>query len=139
METTHLYLLACSWNVSSNLVAQSRLSSASRSRRRSEKASPFRTSTGLRIAVGCQSHTLFAQRGSVFIYLSVIRIAAQTGNVNETVCFCRAIQKSPVSAKHLLLTPPRCAPRRTSVGALAARSAARAPTEVRRGAQRGGW
>src|ERR1700674_2412302 len=47
-------------------------------------------------------------------------------------------KKSPDSAMHLLLTPPRCAPRRTSVDALAALRAARASTEVRRGAQRGG-
>lgn len=41
-----------------------RFSSAGRSRRRSGRVWPFRTSTLLRIAVGDHSHTLFAQRGS---------------------------------------------------------------------------
>src|SRR6266516_7554479 len=44
------------------------LSSASRSRRRSEKANPFRTSTLFRIAAGRQSHTIFVQRGSVCVF-----------------------------------------------------------------------
>src|SRR5712691_9491878 len=63
-------------------VGPCRLSSASRSRRRSEKAYPFRTSTRLRIAAGCQSHTIFAQRGSVYVNLYILRIAADGGNVN---------------------------------------------------------
>jgi len=56
--TTHLFLLACLWT-------RHRLSSASRSRRRSEKAHPFRTSTLHRIAVGRHTHTMFVLRGSV--------------------------------------------------------------------------
>ena len=57
-----------------------RLSSASRSRRRSEGAYPFRTRTMLRIAVGRRPRTLFAQRGSDFC--SVCKIAGVAGNVN---------------------------------------------------------
>jgi hypothetical protein len=50
-----------------------KLSSDSHSRRRSEKAHPFRTSTLLRIAVGHLSHTMFVQRGSVCIKFSLNR------------------------------------------------------------------
>jgi hypothetical protein len=60
----------------------SRLSSASRSRMRSEKAIPFRTSTLLRIAVGRPSHTTFAQRGSVCIKFTLVSIPASKVIVN---------------------------------------------------------
>src|SRR5450759_3462392 len=69
--TAHLFLLAavqlrycmlCSW-----------LSSVSRSRRRSEKGFPFRTSTLFRIAVGAHSHTLFVRRGSVYVIVVCIK------------------------------------------------------------------
>jgi hypothetical protein len=46
---------------------------------------PFRTFTLLRIAVGRQSHTIFVQRGSAFIVLYVLRIAADWGNVNKSL------------------------------------------------------
>src|SRR5579859_4243049 len=59
-------------------------SSVSRSRRRSESASPFRTFTLFRIAVGRCPHTLFAQRGSDVIALSSLRITAKCLNVK---CF----------------------------------------------------
>ena len=94
MGTSHLCLLVLrlectvSDHVTSVLI-QRWLSSASRSRRRSEKARPFRTSTGLRIAVGRLSHTLFAQRGSVCINVYSLRIAADWGNVNASCGFTR--------------------------------------------------
>jgi hypothetical protein len=53
-----------------------RLSSDSRSRRGSEEMHPLRTLTYHRIAVGLLPHTMFAQRGSVFINLLLLRIAA---------------------------------------------------------------
>src|SRR5260370_13865939 len=74
-------------------VVQGWLFSVSRSRGRSEKARPFRTSTRLRIAVGCQSHTLLAQRGSVFVNLYVLRIAADVENVNESLLASRASRR----------------------------------------------
>ncbi len=60
-----------------------RLSSVSRSRMRSERASPFRTSTLLRIAVGCCSHTNFAQCGSELTRFIVIRIPAKWPKVKS--------------------------------------------------------
>ena len=51
------------------VISGSRLSSVSRSRGRSEEAVPCRTFTLLRIAVGCPSHTLLVQRGSVLLYV----------------------------------------------------------------------
>src|SRR5579859_6375017 len=65
--TTHLFLLASRTR---------RLSSASRSRMRSERAMPFRTSTLLRIAVGGPPHTTFAQRGSVCMKFTLVSIPA---------------------------------------------------------------
>jgi hypothetical protein len=49
------------------------LSSVSRSRMRSEDALPLRTLTLFRIAVGCSSHTIFARRGSKFLFLSLFK------------------------------------------------------------------
>ena len=64
--TTHLFLLAAA-RIRPD-VSEPGLSSASRSRRRSEQAHPFRTSTLHRIAVGRHSHTLFDQRGSDYLF-----------------------------------------------------------------------
>jgi hypothetical protein len=61
-----------------------RLSSASRSRRRSEEAHPFRTSTLLRIAVGRPSHTIFVHRGSVYINLPDVSITC-----TDKQCQCK--------------------------------------------------
>jgi hypothetical protein len=48
-----------------------KFSSVSRSRKRSESTYPFRTFTLLRIAVGRCPHTIFDQRGSVFLHMQL--------------------------------------------------------------------
>jgi hypothetical protein len=65
----------------SSVKSNRRLSSASRSRRRSEVTCPFRTYTLLRIAVGRRSHTQFVQRGSVCLCscFPALRIAGRRG------------------------------------------------------------
>jgi hypothetical protein len=79
VETTHLSYLP-SVIIATIATTYKRLSSASRSRMRSESAMPFRTFTLLRIAVGGCSRTIFAQRGSKRIL--DVRIPANLGNVN---------------------------------------------------------
>src|SRR6266700_6435289 len=85
MGTTHLLLLACVWNFLPYPLVHAGFLRPAAHEGVLKKAYPFRTSTRLRIAAGCQSHTIFAQRGSVCVNLYVLRIAADGRNVNGSL------------------------------------------------------
>jgi len=109
LGTTHLPYLSCTRYLVSmstwERMLHTRLSSASRSRMRSEKVLPLRPLTLYRIAVGYGSHTLFAQHGSCFIFVSPKRLPFCLRIVNELEGFRDVSRAHYLSQRYVEILP----------------------------------